>query len=678
VISYGDVEFPGTERFRIVRRLGEGGMGVVYEALDLERNLPVALKTLRGLTPDGLLRFKQEFRLLRDLVHPNFVCLHELHTFGEWWFFTMELVEGRDVLEHVRGHPSDETLETGVGHRAMPRLPVSRRGEPPARHEQRGFDEPRLRAAMAQLARALTALHARGLVHRDIKPHNILVGRDNRIVLVDFGIMVDPDKRMSRDDLVVGTSDYMAPEQAAGGELGAATDWYAVGAVLYEALTGTVPFIGSALQVMIDKQKEIPVPPSARAFGVPPDLEAVCMDLLKRDPKARPQGLELLKRLNADEAVRDTHYGPRGSFVGRERELALLEDIWRAAAPGTPTMLFFQGVPGVGKSALLHQYARRVMLDGACVLEGRCHLREALPFNAFDEVMDAFSRAAPRWAGEQIGELLPMNVDVAARAFPVLRRIEAIHTAPIVSDADSDRSLLAGAIIEMFSRLALHVPLVVVIDDLDRADAESLGLLERLVKKPPRRFLLVATLARPWNELPALQAIAADFYDAGGRIEHFTVGPMSTADAERLALSRMGGRSAKERSAVARIAALSGGQPFLVDVLASVPKVAAARTLDDALWARLAALTPELREALELLAGAGGGLPQASLGRAMEWEDAMLASRVDELRGLGLVRVAGLRLSDRVELTHDEVRRLLQGRASPATASRLSTLTARS
>jgi serine/threonine protein kinase len=218
VLSYGDVEFPGTERFRIERRLGEGGMGVVYEAFDLERNLPVALKTLRGLTPDGLLRFKQEFRLLRDLVHPNFVRLHELHTFGEWWFFTMELVDGRDVLEHVRGHPSDETMETGVGHRPPARVPVTRRGEPLGRaRETVGFDEPRLRAAMAQLARALTALHARGLVHRDIKPHNILVGRDNRIVLLDFGIMVDPDKRMSSENLVVGTSDYMAPEQAAGG-----------------------------------------------------------------------------------------------------------------------------------------------------------------------------------------------------------------------------------------------------------------------------------------------------------------------------------------------------------------------------------------------------------------------------------------------------------------------------
>jgi hypothetical protein len=664
------LEFPGTERFRVIRRIGEGGMGVVYEAFDAERHLNVALKTIRGLTPDGLLRFKQEFRQLHDLVHPNFVRLHELHTFGEWWFFTMEFVDGPDVLEHVRGVASDPTLSTQPAMRA----PVSRRGELLGRGEARGFDEPRLRAAMAQLARALTALHARGLVHRDIKPSNILVGRDNRIVLLDFGIMIDPDKRMSRDDTVVGTSDYMAPEQAAGGELGPATDWYAVGAVLYEALTGTVPFVGTALQVMIDKQKENPAPPSAKATGIPPDLESVCMDLLKRDPKQRLQGLELLRRLNADDAVRDTRYGPRGTFVGRERELEFLDDVWRAAASGTPTLLFLEGAAGVGKSALEHQFATRLHSEGACVLEGRCHLREALPFNAFDEVMDAFSRAAPRVAGEHMDAIVPWNVDVVARAFPVLRRIEAIYAAPIVAHEDPEFWLLSGALNDMFTRLAEKVPLAIVMDDLDRADAESLLLLDRLLRQPPRRLLTVATLGRPWNELEQLQGIAAAFQEGGGRVEHFTVGPMAAADAERLALSRIGGRSGAQRVAAARIAALSGGQPFLIGVLATSPQAAAARTLHDALWSRLSELTPELREALELLAVAGGGLEQAKVGRAMGWEEAILASRIDELRGLGLVRVAGLRLSDRVELTHDEVRRLLVARAGPATAARVGAL----
>jgi len=215
---------------------------------------------------------------------------------------------------------------------------------------------------------------------------------------------------------------------------------------------------------------------------------------------------------------------------------------------------------------------------------------------------------------------------------------------------------------------------VMVIDDLDRADAESLVLLERLFKQPPRRFLFVATLGWPWNELPGLHGLAAAFQEAGGRVEHFSVGPMSAADAERLALSRIGGRSPGQRSAAARIAALSGGQPFLIDVLASAPQAAAARTLHDALWSRFAELTPELRETLELLAVAGGGLEQSKVGRAMGWEEAMLASRIDELRGLGLVRVSGLRLSDRVELTHDEVRRLLVSRAGPATAARVAAL----
>src|SRR5262245_29919442 len=94
--------FHGTTRFQLLRRLGQGGMGVVHEAFDRERNVRVALKTIRQLTPDTLLRFKHEFRVLQDLQHPNLVRLDELFEYGGTWFFTMELIEGVDFLRHVR------------------------------------------------------------------------------------------------------------------------------------------------------------------------------------------------------------------------------------------------------------------------------------------------------------------------------------------------------------------------------------------------------------------------------------------------------------------------------------------------------------------------------------------------------------------------------------------------
>ncbi len=190
--------FGGTIRFQLRRRIGEGGMGVVWEALDKERLTNVALKTLRTLAPDALLRFKHEFRALQDVSHPNLVSLGELIEERGQWFFTMELVRGVELLRWVAAAP-------------------------PAAG---GFDEARLRAAFAQLAAALAALHGRGLVHRDIKPSNALVTEAGRVVLLDFGVVAEA--AAYGDGVVVGSAAYRAPEQAMGGAVSPAADWYAL------------------------------------------------------------------------------------------------------------------------------------------------------------------------------------------------------------------------------------------------------------------------------------------------------------------------------------------------------------------------------------------------------------------------------------------------------------------
>src|SRR5262245_10825459 len=136
------------ERFVIQHRIGQGAMGVVYAAIDSERNAPVALKTLRGASPQALWRFKNEFRLLAQVVHPNVVLLHELITQGEQHFFTMELLHGVDFLTWVRDDPR------------------------------------RLRDALRQLAEGVATIHTHGLLHRDIKPTNVLVTDAGRVVLL--------------------------------------------------------------------------------------------------------------------------------------------------------------------------------------------------------------------------------------------------------------------------------------------------------------------------------------------------------------------------------------------------------------------------------------------------------------------------------------------------------------
>jgi eukaryotic-like serine/threonine-protein kinase len=164
-LTYPLLRFSGTPRFEVVRFLGAGGMGEVYEVLDREHDARLAAKVMRRLDAHVLYRFKREFRIVQELAHPNLAALGELHELGGLWFFTMELVDGVDFLHHVRD---------------------------PA------FDEVRLRAALRQLCEALAFLHAHGKVHRDVKPTNVLVTPAGRVVLLDFGLSPMPIPASSR------------------------------------------------------------------------------------------------------------------------------------------------------------------------------------------------------------------------------------------------------------------------------------------------------------------------------------------------------------------------------------------------------------------------------------------------------------------------------------------------
>ena len=204
------IEFEGNARYRPTRRVGGGGMGVVYEALDTERNTRVAVKTMREPSPKSLLRFKHEFRALAELSHPNLVQLLELVEEQGQWFFTMELVEGIDFIRWVRPRPATPSSDTSID----PIGDTDPTAQVPAARLQvvaGGFDETKLRTAFAQLAEGLAALHAAGQVHRDIKPSNVLVS-DVRVVILDFGLVKEVATNSTHNSSVVGIIHYMAPE----------------------------------------------------------------------------------------------------------------------------------------------------------------------------------------------------------------------------------------------------------------------------------------------------------------------------------------------------------------------------------------------------------------------------------------------------------------------------------
>ncbi len=209
------MEFEGSARFLLEGRLGEGGMGVVYRARDRDSSLPVALKTMAHVEPSALLRFKNEFRALADISHPNVVQLYEMVSEGEHWFFTMELLDGVDFLRWVRraellapeaerARRCDAGLPTAVDERSWRAASRTSSGVVsvvPQAPSGRACDIERLRAALRQLAQGVLAIHAAGKLHRDIKPSNVQVTTDGRVVLLDFGVVADLARAAGRGAL---------------------------------------------------------------------------------------------------------------------------------------------------------------------------------------------------------------------------------------------------------------------------------------------------------------------------------------------------------------------------------------------------------------------------------------------------------------------------------------------
>jgi serine/threonine protein kinase len=385
-------------RFTLVRRLGTGGMGVVYEAYDRQRGELVALKTMKRVDPSALVRFKQEFRSLSDITHPNLVNLYELFAVEDRWFFTMELVEGCNFLTYVKNQRTDARAREGSepvtddGSAGVP-LPVPRQDWA---LDQPSFDETRLRDALRQLAEGVSALHQSGKLHRDIKPPNVLVTLEGRVVLLDFGLTANLEGGgQTTDHQVVGTVGHMSPEQAAGQSVTAASDWYSVGVVLYEAMTSQLPFFGSAEGILLAKQTLPPPSPDAFVEGLPEDLVRLCVALLDRDATRRPTGREVIARLSGriPDPVDAPEFNRTLPLIGRSRHRRVLEGLYASIQKRKTESVFVFGRTGTGKTTLVQSFLDELVeRQEAVVLSGRCYERESVPYKALDSLIDALAR----------------------------------------------------------------------------------------------------------------------------------------------------------------------------------------------------------------------------------------------------------------------------------------------
>ena len=251
-------------RYRIIRKLGAGGMADVYLAEDQELGRNVAIKILndRHAADDSFIeRFRREAKNAAGLSHPNIVSIYDRGEAEGTYYIAMEYLEGRSLKELI----------------------VSR-GPAPIKVS---IDYAR------QILAALAAAHRRGIVHRDIKPHNVLVNPEGRLKVTDFGIARSGASQMTEVGSIIGTAQYLSPEQARGAPVDQTSDLYSVGVVLYEMLTGQVPFTGDTpLEIAMKHLSEVPKPPSELRPEVPHDLDLIVLRALAKDPAERYQSAE--------------------------------------------------------------------------------------------------------------------------------------------------------------------------------------------------------------------------------------------------------------------------------------------------------------------------------------------------------------------------------------------------
>ncbi len=682
-------EFQGTDRFRLEEHLGTGTSGDVFRAYDNKHHSRVALKTLHRADPAAIYRFKNEFRALTDVTHPNLVQLYELLLDDQRWFFTMELIEGFDFLEYLRvidGDDSDDSDEAT----AVKDPACAPSGDPafcPPPEEQ-------LRDAVRQLAAGLSALHMAGKLHCDIKPPNIRVTHDGRVVLLDFGLVQElfpAQGELTVDAELAGTPAYMSPEQAAGARLTEASDWYSVGVLLYEALTGRRPVTGNFIEVLQKKQIEDPVPPTELIPGLPEDLSRLAERLLRRNPAKRPRGDAVLRMLGErSPSTLASHRSTSGAgapFIGREEHLATLVKGFELSRSSRAVLILVHGSSGMGKSALIHQFVRQVRHENeqAVVLQGRCFERESVPYKALDSLIDALSRYLMNLPPKETAVLLPTNVQALGRLFPALRRLQPVVRAQRkvleIPDGREVKRQARRALRELFRRLAERRPLVLYIDDLQWGDSDSADLLSELLRPPdPPPLLIVGCYRSEEQESPLLaKLLSSKLIREGAVLRQLAVEELPEEKAVELALLLLGERSASARLVARTIARESRGSPYFVAEMVrharspgegqtegqsgadEVPTGlrlevdSDGMTLERLILTRLDLLTPEARRLLELVAVAGQPFELDIALQAGEIGAAAQAA-VTVLRAASLIRVRRSRAYDEIECYHDRIR----------------------
>ena len=657
-------------RYRVDAELGRGAMGVVYRARDIELDRDVAVKVLPGygLDAEARARLLHEARAAAALNHPHIVGVYDVGEESGAPFIVMELVDG----SNLRGAAALSLSEI---------VTIAR-----------------------QLCEALDHAHAHGVVHRDLKPENVLLARGGDgpdAKLADLGVATTGHARLTETGVIVGTAAYLAPEQAIGRGVDGRSDLYALGVVLYELVTGRVPFTGDDALVVISQHLHAPVtPPRAFRADLPPALEAIILRLLAKDPAqrfatAREAGAALAD-LRVDGAApaapaSETAGGAlleqlvRGRLVGRVRELHQLRELWRIAQQGRRHVALVSGEPGAGKTRLAHEAVVFARLNGALVLQGGCYEYEASsPYLPFVE-------ALRRWVHDQPTDVLraqvgPVAAELVKLAPELEARIGPIPPSPALG-ANEERLRLFDHVARLVQTLAADHGLLLFIDDLHWADAGSLALLHYLMRNLKDERLLVLATYRE-IELDRAHPLAAALVEwererlvTRVRVERFQ--PEETA---ALLASLFGQASVSPEFAEVVHRETEGNPFFIEEVVKSlidqgqiyrsgdgwdrkeVRDLTIPQSVKTAIGRRLDRLSPACADALHTAAAVGKAFSFEELAASSAAAEDALLDALDEACAAQLLQPRG---AEGFVFTHDKIREVLIEELNPIRRRRL-------
>jgi len=472
-------------RYAILKKLGEGGKGVVYKARDTVLNRVVAIKMLKSavLSEEAYSRFIREAQVVAKLNYPNIRSIYDIGKEDDKQFFVLEFVDGMGLRELMGTYPEGKCdIQTVL------RISIDVCG-------------------------ALLYAHSQGILHRDIKPENILITEEGTAKLTDFGLAkMLGQPSITEEGIVVGTVAYVAPEIALGKGADARSDLYSLGAVLYEMATGRPPFPGEdPVKVIFSHIHDYPVSPSKLNPKVPQALAECIMKLLEKEPGKRFQtATDLLKVLRdvAEGYLREvlvpSHKpsvvvpSPRPSavreiqLINRVEEMGLLREAVDRAVRGEGGLVFLYGEAGIGKTRLTRELGAYARLRGMQVLYGRCpalfRMDGVPPYVLWNEVIKDYLQAC---TSEQLYKVIGYYPGEVCKLVPEIKQKLGTIPQSLPISPEHERDRLFEAVSQFVTNISKEAPLLVVLDDLQWTDQSSLLLLHYLARGVYRESLLL-------------------------------------------------------------------------------------------------------------------------------------------------------------------------------------------